>query len=319
MQKLRDEMRDSEDREGLMAKMQESFRKVRDERKKQDEGFANDVKAILTPEQVEKWPAVERMQRREAGVRRGFISGERVDLFMLVDDNQVSADGKAAAAAALKDYELELDRELIKRNEWQEKQFTKMNELRQEGDFDGIQKLVEEGRQLDVKVRDVNRKYAKQIEGSLPEADKAAFHNAFKQASFPDVYRETRAAEALSVAAKLKDLTTEQAESLAALRASHEKTLNPLNDNLAKEVEAAEMNFNIGQAWQGGRGGDDDSPAGKLRREKRDLDRTTIESLRKILTPAQAEKLPKPEERDGRGGGGAVGRAGRQGRNLQEN
>jgi hypothetical protein len=301
-QKLREEMRDSEDREGLMKQMQTSMQEVRDARKKQDEGFANDVKAILTPEQVEKWPTVERMQRREASMRRGFISGERVDLVQLVGENKVSAEGQKAAATILSDYEVELDRELAKRNEWQEKQFQKMGELRQEGDFEGIQKLIEEGRTLDVKVRDVNRKFAKQIEGVLPEGDKAGFQTAFKRASFPEVYRTSQADESIEAALKMKDLTPEQKESITALQSSHAKTVNPLNEKLSAAIEEAEMNFNIGQMGQGGRGGfggGDDSPAGKLRREKRDQDRATVESLKKVLTPAQVEKLPKREDRGG--------------------
>ncbi|HYE61189.1 MAG TPA: hypothetical protein VD997_04265 [Phycisphaerales bacterium] len=301
MRKLGEEMRDSEDREGLMEKMQKSMREVRETRRKQDESFANDVKAVLTPEQAEKWPAVERMQRREASMRRGFISGERVDLFALVNDNSLSAEAQKSAAPILSEYEVELDRELIKRNQWQEKQFSKMNELRREGDFEAIQKLVEEGRELDVKVRDVNRKYAKQIEGALPEGEKERFQTAFKRASFPDVYLQTQSDEAIEVALKLKDLTPEQREQVQALQASHVKALNPLNEKLAAAVEEAEMNFNVGQMGRGGFGRDEDSPAGKLRREKRDLDRTTMESLRKVLTAEQAEKLPRREER---GGGG---------------
>jgi hypothetical protein len=41
---------------------------------------------------------------------------------------------------------------------------------------------------------------------------------------------------------------------------------------------------------------------GELRRERRELERTTSESLSKLLTPEQQERLPDLQEREGRDG-----------------
>jgi Spy/CpxP family protein refolding chaperone len=304
MRTLGQEMRESEDREGLMTKMQVAVRETRDARRKQDETFAQDVQAVLTPEQAQKWPTVERMQRRESSMRRGFISGERVDLVNLVEETKVDVE---VVRPILEQYEVELDRELIRRNDWQEKQFSRMGELRQEGDFEAIQKLIEEGRELTVKVRDVNRKYARQIENALTDEQRGAFAAGFKRASFPDVYRPAQVSEQIEVAAKLRDLTPEQKERVEALRASHDKAVASINDKLAAAIEAQEMSFNIGNMMQG-RGRGEESEAGQLRREKRELNRTTAEALRKVLTAQQAEKLPRPEEEERRGGDRRRGR-----------
>jgi Spy/CpxP family protein refolding chaperone len=299
MRSLGEQMRESEDREGLMAKMQAAMREARDARREQDRSFNADIQAILTPAQAAKWPKVERMQRREVSMRRGLMSGERVDLVELVAQTKVQRD---ELAPVLELYEEELDRELIRRNEWQDKQMERMNELRRDGDFEAIQKLIEEGRGLTVKVRDVNRKYARQIAEMLPEDQRATFEAGFKRASFPDVYRPSPVSEQLEAAMKLRDLTPEQREKLEALRASHEKATAALNDKLASAIEQAEMSFDIRNL--GRRGPDEDSPAATLRREKRELNRTTGESLRKVLTPEQMSKLPRPgEDNDDRRGG----------------
>lgn len=299
MRSLGEQMRESEDREGLMEKMQKSIRDARDARRDQDRAFNADVQAILTPEQAAKWPTVERMQRRESSMRRGFISGERVDLVELVEQTKVQGE---AVKPLLEQYEVELDRELVRRNEWQERQFERMGELRQEGDFEAIQKLIEEGRGLTVKVRDVNRKYARQIAETLPAEQRGAFEEGFKRASFPDVYRPAPVSDQIEAAFKLRDLTPEQKEKLESLRASHEKSTTAVNEKLAAAVEAAEMSFNIADMGRG-RGQGEESPAAVLRREKRELNRETGESLRKVLTPEQAAKLPRPDDDDNRGRG----------------
>ncbi len=300
MEGMRDQMRDADDRGAMMEKMQASMREVRATRKAQDDGFTSDVKSLLTPEQIEKWPTVERMQRRESSMRRGFVSGERVDLTTLLEDPKLSDEGKKAAREVAAQYEEELDRELIKRNKWQERQMEEMGAMRQNGDMEAIQKMIEEGRAMNVKVRDVNRKYAKAIENALPEGDRQAFAASFKAASFPDVYRTTPTTEALKAADSMKDLSPDQQEGVKQLMTSYEKSLNAANDKLAAAVEEQEMQFDITQMGRG-RGQDEDSPVGTQRRARRDLDRTTLDSLKKILTPEQAAKLPKRDDEGGRG------------------
>jgi hypothetical protein len=102
-QKARDEFRETND-PAVFEKMQSSMTKFRDERKKLDDGFLNDLKAILTPEQTTKWPAVERTQRRDGTLRWGRLSGERVDLVELTDRQQLAAEARAQLNALLDQY-----------------------------------------------------------------------------------------------------------------------------------------------------------------------------------------------------------------------
>jgi len=115
------------------------------------------------------------------------------------------------------------------------------------------------------------------------------------------VYRESQATRSFNAAIGFADLSAEQREQLLAMRESYTRTLDTLNTKLAAAIEENEMTFNISQMMQ--RRGEE-SPMGQLRTERRDLDRATIEKLRGILTEAQIEKLPQPEQRgEGRGRG----------------
>ncbi len=185
----------------------------------------------------------------------------------------------------------------------------KIGDLMRSGDTDAAQKLIQEGRDAAVRVRDVNRNFAKQIASALPDDQKAAFTDAFKKASFPDVYRPTQTTATLKAAAGLTDLTGDQKDAVKKLSDTYDHSLSTVNDKLAAAQEDAEMKFNIADMrnrFQGG-GGGQDNPRQQLGREKRDLDRTTTDALKKILTDDQAAKLPKPDQQNGRGGGGGQG------------
>lgn len=274
---------------------------IRAERKALDDGLMSEIKSILEPAQEEKWPAFERAVRRDQGVRRGFLSGERVNLFDLLERADLPSDVRTNVNTVLADYDVELDRVLTARNTMQEEIFTKMMELRQGGNFEEMQKMVERGREASARVRDVNRRFARQLMDVLPEGQRAIFDIEFKRASFPEVYRPTLAQRSLDAAVNFNDLTEEQREGVQRLRDSYLRSLETSNARLASEIEKQEMAFNIGAMMQRGMGGgrDDNNPANELRRERRESISNTMDNLRRILTPAQVERLPAREQDGG--------------------
>jgi len=265
-------------------------------RKKLDAGLMADLQSVLTPEQTEQWPAVERTIKREQSLRRGFVSGERVDVVRLVEDGQLPEETVTALRPTLEDYADELARELVKRDAMYEESMAKMMQMRQGGDFESMQELIEKGRDTAVKVRDINRKYARQVMDQLPDDAKPAFDTRFREASFPEVFRRTQAGRSIDAAAAFEDLDATQTEGIVALKESYERQVSGLNDKLTKAVEESELTFDASQMF--GRS-DREDPAGELRREKRELDQSTVESLQKLLREDQIEKLPKREERGG--------------------
>lgn len=308
MEAARDAFRESGDPSEFQA-LREEMTKVRADRKKLDTSFMNDVKALLTDEQVAKWSKVEMAMNRDQLLRRGMLSGERVDLFRLVDDLELAEESRKPVDELLSQYEVDLDRELVKRDAFTEKVITQMDELRE--DPAKAQAMLEEGRTAGVRVRDVNRRYARQISDMLPAESKAAFDTAFQRESFPTVYRESSVTRGVNAAMGFDDLTEEQRGKLQEISAKYTREAATLNEKLAKAEEENEMTMTADRMMGGRRGGDgEETPLQLARQERRELDRKTNEALREVLTESQREKLPRNEMRDGRGGGRGGGEGG---------
>ena len=69
------------------------------------------------------------------------------------------------------------------------------------------------------KLRDVNKRYARQVETTLPdEATKTKFNDEVRKASFPSIYRSSRGIRTVDDAAKLTSLTPEQKTSIDTIK-----------------------------------------------------------------------------------------------------
>lgn len=257
--------------------------------------FLGDVRELLTDGQAALWPRMEMMRRRDATLRRGFLSGESVDLVRVVEDERLSADEAAAVRPILDRYEQDMDRALTERNRVFETNREKGAEAWQAGDMDGVEKLFAEARDASIRVRDLNRQYARQIAAALPAGASAAFERDFQRRSFPRVYREGYTERAIDAAAKFDDLTTEQRETLGGIRQSFERELGLLQTKQATAQEEAEVNRTIGDFMgrgRGGPGGGDRSAVREARAERRALEDRFLTQVKEVLTPEQVGRLP---------------------------
>lgn len=315
-QRARDEFRETND-PAVFEKMQASATKFRDDRKKLDDTFMSDFKSILTPEQAAKWPQVERTYRRDSTLRWGRLSGERVDLVELTEQQHLASEVSTQVAPLLEQYQEDLDRELARRNEVYQGAMEKMMELRRSGDMQAMQDMVEKGREAGRRVRDVNRRYFRQVLEALPEDTRSAFEAAFNQQSYPDIYRKAYASRVSETALGMADLTPEQKEQLAAVSKRFDEALAPLQTKLVAATEESEAKFNIADMMA--RGWNQEGPLADLRQERRDLERKLIDDIRKVLTDDQETRLPErtEEEGNGRGWGGGGGGGGGRGRGGQ--
>ncbi len=312
---LRQEAQDAGDFEVMRTKGPAIWTKLTDSRKKIEKEFMGDLKTLLTPEQVKAWPKVEMAQRREAARSGSFgpgVSGERVSLFAVVEKLELPKDAQSQVTAVLDAYEVEFDRELTKRTEITEKATAAITKAMQDGGMEAmqspeIQKFFTEGREQAFKVRDVNRKYARQIESLLPTDKAEAFGKEFRKESFPLVYRSRYASQALTAAAKFDDLDASQKESLKALTETYTRESSTLNKSTEEATEKQEREFNpatMMQRFGGGGGGNNaDDPMQALRTQRRDLETKTVDSLKALLTEAQRAKLPAENANNGGQGG----------------
>lgn len=315
MEKARDAFREDQDPAAW-----DGVRKAGEElaaaKKKLDAEFVENLQAVCTDEQKAKWPKYERTQRRETGLERGaFLSGERVNVINILDKMELSTEVKGSIATVIDQYETDLDRELVNRTKVQEeiqveaqKLFGNMRGMRdlQNLDTTKIDEIITKGRDASVRVRDVNNRYSKQIEGMLPAEQRAAFAEEVKKASYPEVYRQTRTARSLEAAMGFGDLTADQKTQIEAIKTRYAADLVPMNEKMAEAQAKTEMEMNAEKMMNFM---DQDNPVNELRRKKRELGTATDESLKKILTEDQVKRLPADQGGDGerRGRGGAGG------------
>ncbi|MBY0311804.1 MAG: hypothetical protein K2W85_07025 [Phycisphaerales bacterium] len=335
-QKLQDLREEARDDPARWADLRDEMQKLRDQRNKAESAFFDDVKTALTPAQAEKWPGIERMRRRESSVGRGMMSGERLDLVRIVEDLKLPPEQAKSLSTTLEQYSVDLDRELVIRNEAYDKAQESFRDMMTGGDPEAIQKIMDQGRAASMKVRDVNKRYVRQVEGQIAdEAAKAKFQDAIKRASFPAIYRPTIATRTFDAVEKLPDLSADQKQSIADIKGRLSREAGAINQKLEVAYTAREETITTadimgrfgrgggGQGGGGGRGGAggmfDNEETSKLRDERRGLERAALEKIQALLTEEQKAKLPsaggddgeeRPRRDRGGEGGGAAGGGG---------
>lgn len=312
---MRDEARESGDNSVWRnaGQLMQGIQKKVDKIEKQ---YFEDVKLLLSEEQAAQWPKVERAHRREKSVPRGgLLSGEAVDLVGLVRDMKLTDAELEPIQPLLDQYEVELDRLLAERDKAYEEGMTQGAALWMNQQMDKIDELFNKARDAAAKVRDVNKRYARQVEGALPEARHADFEKNVQKASFPRVYRPNYVTRSLETALGLSDLTEEQKTQVTQLRESMEQQLEPIQKKIAASIEETEMTRSAMQMMGMGGGGAEGTQ--ELRDLRREIEEGTYDKLKALLNDEQRTKLPeRPQGGNwrrmigGDGGGGAGGGGG---------
>lgn len=305
IEKVRREAEETEDHSLFMNRMPEIQRTFRSAAQRLEREFLTDVRAAAGEHATEEaWARVERMRRREVGLRGGGMSGEGVDLVDVVEALKLSPEAVAAVAPSLGEYEAEVDRPVQAKLRLQDEQ----RDMFGPGvDPEKMQKVMAEARDLGTRIRDVNIRHQKRIEGLLPEDARDRFAAEFRRRCFPAVYRPSRATRELDAALKFDDLDASQRESISGLMESYQRDLRAANDVWASAIEEQEKSgqssaFAVGGARILTLTGDEPEALKAARQNRRDLDKRTRDRLSGILSPAQRERLPKEQQDEGEWG-----------------
>jgi hypothetical protein len=296
---------DTGDHGAMMERMPEIEKAFRTTSDALEKTFFDDLRAILSEAQEERWAGVERMRRRELGMRGATLSGEGVDLVDLVASLKLGADVAQSLAPTLAEYEAEMDRHMQARVRMMAEDTLGMADLRDDPmkAMERFQASMKASRELGVKVRDANAQYARRVGAMLPEEARGAFEEELRKRSFPMVYRPSRAARDLEAALALEDLTTDQRERVQGVLERYRREAAVANDrwaNAIRETEAAGEDGAIATPMGMMRisGGNEPAALTEARKARREADERATAALRSILTPGQQERLPKghPEE-----------------------
>ncbi|MCC6660277.1 MAG: hypothetical protein IT437_05270 [Phycisphaerales bacterium] len=263
-------------------------------------GFLDDVKALLSEDQKARWPKVERMRRRDEGLRFGFVSGAGVDIVDVAAGALGEAPPPAELPAVLDRYELEMDKALVDLQDAGREQQDKAMDAASNMDMDAMRAMMKKFEDMAKGLRDINQRYARLVRPLLPADAATKFDTEVKRRSYPRVYRETLAEKSLAAAEKFSDLTPEQRETLGSLREQADRELPSARDAWAAAItdrENAEGGMLSGmmQGAMGDGGGGSDGVK-DARKAVRDLEDQLLSKLKAALTDAQNERLPTKDD-----------------------
>lgn len=285
--------------------------------------FTAGLKVVLDDDQVAQWPAFERFLTREKTLPRGRISGENVNLFLVVDELRLPPEQFAKLEPLFDAYETRLDDALRARNTYIEQSLPRLFEAMQSGDSGVAGRIFKRQSELRAAVRDVNEEYRVSMVGALGESEWARqLDAAILEGGWERIYRATGTDRAFREAVGFSDLDPSVLASIEELYAQYQGELFPINERLksmARTQEPARLvtegerfvsmmslgisGMALGAARGGqGFGGAEEDPMRPVFEQRNDLGERYMERLRALLTPEQIERLPRT-----RGQGGARG------------
>lgn len=289
----------------VMGELQDVLVETRAKQETMTETFFEDYRLLLTPDQEAVWPKVERMRRRDKTLRGGGIgnftvySGESVDLIKVVQDSEdLTDEARTLAAPILNEYELELDRALVERNEYYEESYAEGMRLMREGDMEAVEDMFQKAKKLSGRLRDINERYGTRIGSALPDGQREAFIAEVREAQFPRVFRDTYLSRVLESTSSMDSLTSEQSEQISAITTRYNSESARLNKRWMDAIKEKEEDVSVESLmpWRRGRGGDD--PEREASNARRAFDDEVLEEVRAVLTEEQQALLPEPPARE---------------------
>lgn len=305
MRKLQDEAQD----EGwgvLQKQMPAIIKEFGDRQQAAEAQFIEDIKMLLTPEQLDLYPKVEHHRRREMFLRMGTVSGAGVDVWSIQDrlmqrsrpgSELVSEENRAQVVEVMDRYDMDMDRLLSDMERMYKEDMRKYSEGSEDMfDFGKMEQRLKPYNDLGVRIRDLNRDTARRIEPLLTEEGQKQFREQFNMRAYPRVYRKSVAQKLYDAAVKLPDLTAEQKEAIKQSKAQYDREAAPINESWARAIDAAEAKGggSIG-LMMSGFGGGNDPALGEARKARRGVDTAAQERLMDLLTADQKKQLPSED------------------------
>ncbi len=308
LESSRQAMFQSEEMQQLMDGMAAINREWKAERDKLEVQFETDVQMLLNEDQQNLWPGMERKLRRIKTMGRGRISGERVDLFLLLQDLGIETDKVEDLPPVLVSYALELDAALVARNNHIEHSTEARSQAFRNQDSGLITALAQKEASLRVRVRNVNEQYVEAVAGALEALEQnEEFRSAFRNKAFARIFRRTPMQRTFAAVLKFDDLDPETLEAVQGLEEMYLSELIVMNDSLVQVTRREEPKR---LATRGGRGMGrrQEQPEDPIRVAffaRNEMDFRYREQLDALLSEEQVARLPemkRPEQNRRRGG-----------------
>jgi hypothetical protein len=253
------------------------------------EQFFADLRTLLTPAQDGNWTKLERLARRDTGLRFASVSGAGVDLVTMVEKLNLPSDSTAQVQPLLDQYESEMDVLLTQKRKAQA-EFKPGDGP----DMNALKEMMDKQHEAGLKIRDLNRTFASKIAGVLPAEYQARFNETFRTTSFKKAYREGKTDKLLTNAQKLSSLDAAQKDKLARIQEQYAKERRAANDKYAEALEKAENEgMRSGVMSFGPLGGaSEPKELADAKAARKEIDNKYRDQVNSLLTDQQKAELP---------------------------
>jgi len=200
------------------------------------EEFVTQVLAQLSGEQLERWPSLDRTLTRHKKLPQGRLDGERTNLLKVVEKLGLDEFEQEAISQQLYDYEVSLHNALVARDAYLNDAGEAVDKAMESGDPDKALSVVDRGTAFRVAVRTVNEQFTDTIAARLSAPNDARLPQLVRRASYPRVYRRTRAQKAFDAARALGGLDEETRTGIDELQEAYAEGLEVINERLRRTI-----------------------------------------------------------------------------------
>lgn len=284
------------------------------EAKQLKDAFFEDLKSLLTKEQADRWPLVERELRRFRSLPSGRFAGEKLDVIAIVDESYPHAWKNPEISDALVAYAASLDSLLKARDVYLSEEKTTEFEALCTTDKAQAEKMWRDAAVARAAVRDLNLRTADQIAAMLPSNEGEQLRRQVLCASYNKLCSQSRSESFIRAASKLSTLTPEQRATIDEIVNAYEVRSNALIREIAAATKEREVNIkpvqldpSSGSKVATTADGEtitfyssqdlkprDDDPRVPLVKRRYELDRDTRRSIERVLTPEQRDACRQP-------------------------
>lgn len=209
--------------------------------------FEQNVKVILNPVQLERWPAFERQMLREKTLHSGRLSGESLNLFHVLRDLRLSERLRMQIDPTVERYDLSLHEALQQRNAaLAASQQAMMRSIRSQETGANLARIRHEVERR-IAVRNVNDQFIEEIAAVLPQQYAEEFRRDALERAYPRVFRPLPAERVFDEALRL-ELDEQMLAQIASWRAAMLEEFAAINARLHGGMREHEPKAMINQA-----------------------------------------------------------------------
>lgn len=264
---------------------------------------------MLTEEQLLNFEEFDRYYRRSRrlGSNQGQVRGSGVDLIALIGRMELKDEHHEIVRPILHRYGVELDRFLVENDpeEIVREAFGEFEDFDEEDMAEIMQDpvrmaslisragdMMDEMRKLSLSVRDINERTLRQIIAALPEDVGAQVEHEFQTETFPEVYAETEIHAIFRAVDGMEDLSDEQRAEFARIREEFERDSERLNRAWIAAIKAEDEKEGKGLFGGAFSMGAENDMIRRIRTDRTQLETSTADQIRAMLSAQQRRKLP---------------------------